>query len=80
GAVHDSKERCDAPKCMSETRVAVQDEILSWITDGHMDADPKRILWVTGPAGTGKTAILGSIAERCKADGTLAATFFISKR
>ncbi|KAF6765835.1 hypothetical protein DFP72DRAFT_792894, partial [Ephemerocybe angulata] len=78
GAIHDSKERCDAPKCMPETRVAVQDEILSWITDGQKDADPKRILWVTGPAGTGKTAILGSIAERCKAKGMLGATFFFS--
>ncbi|KAF5341779.1 hypothetical protein D9611_002107 [Ephemerocybe angulata] len=78
GAIHDSKERCDAPKCMPETRVAVQDEILSWITDGQKDPDPKRIVWVTGPAGTGKTAILGTIAERCKADGMLAATFFFS--
>ncbi|KAF6765853.1 hypothetical protein DFP72DRAFT_207682 [Ephemerocybe angulata] len=78
GAIHDSKERCDAPKCLPETRVAVQDEILSWITDGHHDANPKRILWVTGPAGTGKTAILGTIAERCKAEGMLGATFFFS--
>ncbi|KAF5341780.1 hypothetical protein D9611_002106 [Ephemerocybe angulata] len=78
GAIHDSKERCDAPKCMPDTRVAVQDEILSWITDGHKDAEPKRILWVTGPAGTGKTAILGTIAERCKAKGMLGATFFFS--
>ncbi|KAF6765846.1 hypothetical protein DFP72DRAFT_207595 [Ephemerocybe angulata] len=78
GAIHDSKERCDAPKCMPQTRVAVQDEILSWITDGHKDAEPKRILWVTGPAGTGKTAILGTIAERCKAKGMLAGTFFFS--
>ncbi|KAF6755307.1 hypothetical protein DFP72DRAFT_1121725, partial [Ephemerocybe angulata] len=78
GAIHDSKERCNAPKCMPETRVAVQDEILSWITDGHKDTEPKTILWVTGPAGTGKAAILGTIAERCKADGTLAATFFFS--
>ncbi|KAF6755323.1 hypothetical protein DFP72DRAFT_1121804, partial [Ephemerocybe angulata] len=78
GAIHDSKERCDAPKCMPETRVAVQDEILSWITDGHKDTEPKQILWVTGPAGTGKTAILGTIAERCKAEGMLGATFFFS--
>ncbi|KAF6755289.1 hypothetical protein DFP72DRAFT_1121646 [Ephemerocybe angulata] len=63
---------------MPETRIAVQEEILSWITDGHMDTEPKRILWVTGPAGTGKTAILGTIAERCKAEGMLASTFFFS--
>ncbi|KAF5342227.1 hypothetical protein D9611_002099 [Ephemerocybe angulata] len=78
GAIHDSKERCDAPKCIPQTRVAVQDEILSWITNGYDDAEPKRILWVTGPAGTGKTAIMGTIAERCKAEGMLAATFFFS--
>ncbi|KAF6755303.1 hypothetical protein DFP72DRAFT_1008733 [Ephemerocybe angulata] len=78
GAIHDSNERCDAPKCMPETRVAVQDEVFSWITDGQKGADPKRILWVTGPAGTGKTAIMGTIAERCKAKGMLAATFFFS--
>ncbi|KAF6765851.1 hypothetical protein DFP72DRAFT_1162577 [Ephemerocybe angulata] len=78
GAIHDSRERCDAPKCLPATRVAVQDEIHSWITDGHKDMEPKQILWVTGPAGTGKTAIMGSIAERCKAEGMLAATFFFS--
>lgn len=78
GAINDSEERCDAPKCMPETRVAVQDEILSWITDGHRDASPKKILWVTGPAGTGKTAILGTIADRYKEKGLLAASFFFS--
>ncbi|KAF5335347.1 hypothetical protein D9611_011680 [Ephemerocybe angulata] len=78
GAMHDSEERCDAPKCMPETRVAVQDEIFSWVTDGHTEAAPKKILWVTGPAGTGKTAILGTIADRYKEEGRLAASFFFS--
>ncbi|KAF6765970.1 hypothetical protein DFP72DRAFT_3069 [Ephemerocybe angulata] len=78
GAIHDSNERCDAPKCMEETRVAVQEEIMSWIADGQNDAQPKNIMWVTGPAGTGKSAILGSIADACKEKGTLAASFFFS--
>ncbi|KAF6742904.1 hypothetical protein DFP72DRAFT_1178707 [Ephemerocybe angulata] len=78
GAIHDSNERCDAPKCMKETRVAVQEDIMSWIDSGDQDAQPKRILWVTGPAGTGKTAILGTIADTCKEKGTLAASFFFS--
>lgn len=77
-AVHDSAERVDAPKCMPETRVAVQEEILSWITHGDTDANPKRLLWVTGPAGTGKTAILGSIADECQGRSLLAASFFFS--
>ncbi|KAF6751619.1 hypothetical protein DFP72DRAFT_1012132 [Ephemerocybe angulata] len=78
GAMHDSKERCDAPKCMEETRVAVQEEIMNWIDDGERDFQPKRIMWVTGPAGTGKTAVLGTIADSCKEKGTLAASFFFS--
>ncbi|KAF6754905.1 hypothetical protein DFP72DRAFT_1045742 [Ephemerocybe angulata] len=78
GAVHDSAERCDAPKCMPETRVAVQEEILSWISHGDSDVEPRKVLWVTGPAGTGKTAILGTVADDCKEKGLLAASFFFS--
>ncbi|KAJ3504904.1 hypothetical protein NMY22_g17765 [Coprinellus aureogranulatus] len=78
GALHNSAERCDAPKCHEETRVAVQEEIFSWITHGERDALPKRVLWMSGPAGTGKTAIAGTVAETCKVKGLLAATFFFS--
>ncbi|KAF6756515.1 hypothetical protein DFP72DRAFT_271257 [Ephemerocybe angulata] len=78
GAIHDSSERCDAPKCMEETRVAVQEDIMSWIEAGDQDGQSKKIMWVTGPAGTGKTAILGTVADTCKEKGTLAATFFFS--
>ncbi|KAJ3541396.1 hypothetical protein NMY22_g3908 [Coprinellus aureogranulatus] len=78
GAMHNSEERCDAPKCHAETRVAVQQEIFSWIKDGEKDDEPKRVLWMSGPAGTGKTAIAGSIAELCKEMDLLAASFFFS--
>ncbi|KAF6742909.1 hypothetical protein DFP72DRAFT_154851 [Ephemerocybe angulata] len=78
GAIHDSNERCDAPKCMEETRIAVQEDIMSWIGSGDQDTQSKKIMWVTGPAGTGKTAVLGTIADTCKEKGTLAASFFFS--
>ncbi|KAJ2928697.1 hypothetical protein H1R20_g8417, partial [Candolleomyces eurysporus] len=79
GAIHDSAERCDAPKCHPETRVAVQDDLYGWIVDGDRESDqPKKIKWVTGPAGTGKTAVMGSLSGRCKTDGVLAATFFFA--
>ncbi|KAJ2926575.1 hypothetical protein H1R20_g10510, partial [Candolleomyces eurysporus] len=80
GALHDSEERCDAPKCHPETRVAVQDEIYSWIVHGDPDPEQKivNIKWVTGPAGTGKTAIMGSLADTCKKNGVLVVTFFFS--
>ncbi|RXW18852.1 hypothetical protein EST38_g7013 [Candolleomyces aberdarensis] len=79
GAIHDSAERCDAPKCHPETRVAVQDDLYGWIIDRDGDSEhPKKIKWVTGPAGTGKTAVMGSLSERCKAAGVLVATFFFA--
>jgi hypothetical protein len=78
GAINDSNERCDAPKCHTETRAALQEEIVTWIRHGDADDEPRQILWLTGPAGTGKTAIAGSVADKCQREGWLAASFFFS--
>lgn len=51
---------------------------MSWISDGDEDEEPSQILWLTGPAGAGKTAIAGTIAEICEERDCLAATFFFS--
>ncbi|RXW14390.1 hypothetical protein EST38_g11461, partial [Candolleomyces aberdarensis] len=72
-------ERCDAPKCHPETRVAVQDDLYSWIVDSDREPEhPKKMKWVTGPAGSGKTAVMGSLAGRCAENGVLGATFFFA--
>ena len=73
--MHNSAERCDAPKCHPKTRVAVQGELVDWSKRGDKE---KKIVWVTGPAGGGKTAILGSVAETCQKEGLLACGFFFS--
>ncbi|RXW20126.1 hypothetical protein EST38_g5723 [Candolleomyces aberdarensis] len=79
GAIHDSAERCDAPKCHPETRVALQGELYSWIVHGDGESQhPVKMKWVTGPAGSGKTAIMGSLAKRCAANGILGASFFFA--
>jgi RecA/RadA recombinase len=39
----------------------------------------KLILWMYGPAGSGKTAIAQSIAEACQQQGRLAASFFFGR-
>ncbi|TEB27109.1 hypothetical protein FA13DRAFT_1795135 [Coprinellus micaceus] len=77
-AMHDSSQRADAPKCHAETRTAVQEEIMGWIVHGDGDEQPTRIMWLTGPAGSGKTAIMGTIAETCEERDLLGASFFFS--
>ena len=75
GALHNSAERGDSPKCHENTRVAVIEEIMSWV-----NSDPQtRVLWMNGPAGAGKTAIAHTITEMCYRAGILAASFFFSR-
>jgi hypothetical protein len=57
------------------TRVAVLDEIALWAKD--FDKSP--VYWLNGLAGTGKTTIAQTVAERLFADGMLGASFFCSR-
>ncbi|KAF8194546.1 hypothetical protein BJ912DRAFT_1141413 [Pholiota molesta] len=81
GAFHDAAERGDTPKCHPHTRVAIRSEIMEWISAwiSAPDARRKFIIWMYGPAGSGKTAIGQSIAEECKRRGLHAASFFFSR-
>ncbi|KAF6749702.1 hypothetical protein DFP72DRAFT_535173 [Ephemerocybe angulata] len=71
-ALYDSAARFDPPKCDEDTRVEVISEIMSWIQSRD---DPKRLLYLTGPAGAGKSAIQQTVAEKCSSLGILAASF-----
>ncbi|KAF8802747.1 hypothetical protein BYT27DRAFT_7111451 [Phlegmacium glaucopus] len=76
GALHNSGERFDPPKCHPGTRVAVLRAILKWIQEDQYDSF---IMWLFGPAGAGKSALAQTIAEICYGDGRLAASFFFSR-
>jgi len=54
--------------------VALLDEIEQWTED--FTRPP--IFWLNGLAGTGKTSIARTVAERCFANGALGASFFCS--
>ncbi|KAF6750335.1 hypothetical protein DFP72DRAFT_755541, partial [Ephemerocybe angulata] len=71
-ALYDSAARFDPPKCDEDTRVEVISEIMNWIQSRD---DPKRLLYMTGPAGAGKSAIQQTVAEKCSSLGILAASF-----
>jgi hypothetical protein len=76
GAMHNSKERYDSPKCHPDTRKAVLSDITSWISD---HSKKTCILWLSAPAGSGKSAILQQIAENFYNSGGLSASFFFSR-
>ncbi|KAF6758674.1 hypothetical protein DFP72DRAFT_178850 [Ephemerocybe angulata] len=58
-------------RCMENTRVTARDTITDWIEHGD-----EKLMWVSGPAGSGKSTIALSIAEACDAQGWLASSFF----
>jgi len=61
--------------CLDGTRRTVLDKIERWISDFERPS----VYWLNGLAGTGKTAIAQTIAERMSDDGKLGASFFCSR-
>ena len=61
--------------CLKGTRESVLDRAEKWTDDFNQSP----IFWLHGLAGTGKTTIAQTIAERLFADGRLGASFFCSR-
>ena len=83
GALHDSAERSLAPNCHPDTRKAVRQIILDWISS---EDSVSCFFWLYGPAGAGKTSILQAIAEflcgDCNPSGSdqnFGSSFFFSR-
>ena len=61
--------------CLRGTRESVLNEIESWTKDFNKSP----VFWLNGLAGTGKSTIAQTVAERVFADGLLGASFFCSR-
>ncbi|KAF7984392.1 hypothetical protein HWV62_15453 [Athelia sp. TMB] len=61
--------------CLPGTRMAMLAELDAW---AHR-AVSEKICWVKDVAGSGKTALLHSVAEKLQRDGVLATAFFFSR-
>ncbi|KAJ6630406.1 hypothetical protein B0H10DRAFT_2349811, partial [Mycena sp. CBHHK59/15] len=75
GASHDSGERFPPPRCHPETRTKMLQELRDW--SSQMDAS-SRVLWLHGPAGAGKSAIVQTLSQQL-ADKCLVASFFFKR-
>ncbi|KAF5310906.1 hypothetical protein D9619_008231 [Psilocybe cf. subviscida] len=77
-AFHNSAQRFDPPRCHSNTRVAVMD-VLRDLALRRGDVGKARILWLSGPAGAGKSAIAQTFCEECFSINLLLASFFFNR-
>ena len=63
------------PTCLPDTRVDVLQEVFAWADS----SDERRIFWLNGLAGTGKSTIARTVARRYYVQECLAASFFFSR-
>ena len=60
GAMHDSAERDPPPRCHPGTREKATEDIVCWIEESNPSTT---VLWVSGRAGVGKSALMQKLAE-----------------
>ncbi|KXN88055.1 hypothetical protein AN958_07787 [Leucoagaricus sp. SymC.cos] len=73
-AFHDSSARHPPPRCHPGTRLMQLENLARWAVVGE-----KRLLWLKGPAGVGKSAIAQTLAEAFELESRLGAAFFFSR-
>lgn len=75
-ATVDSSDRAYPPRCHPDTRANLRSRIVEWVSS---DSRHRKMLWVLGPAGVGKSALAQTLAEEYQETGCLGATFFFSR-
>ena len=78
-ALYNSGHSFDQLKCHPNTRVAVLKKLMDWITSQDKETKNKMILWLKGPAGSGKSVIARTLSEQCDTEGRLLASFFFRR-
>ncbi|KAJ7195857.1 NACHT domain-containing protein [Mycena rebaudengoi] len=77
-AMHDSMDNDAQPKCHPETRTKMLEKLYNWcIVSEWFRGLP--VLWLYGPAGAGKSAIMRTLAERLAECGQLGGSFFFKR-
>lgn len=80
GAEFDSFERDPPPRCHPGTRQDIMNAVLTWRNNNDRK---RRLLWLNGSAGVGKSAVIQTLAEAeaeaGPGEGQLGATLFVSR-
>ncbi|KAF4453131.1 vegetative incompatibility protein het-e-1 [Fusarium austroafricanum] len=72
----DNKEIQESPRCHEGTRISILRDIESWINDTKTS---ETMLWLFGPAGTGKSTIACTVASQYESEDMLAASYFFRR-
>jgi hypothetical protein len=75
GATYDSSAEGELARCFPGTRT----EMIQRIADWAIGLTGERIFWLCGKAGTGKSTIARTIAQKLDEDGLLGASFFFKR-
>ncbi|KAK6539216.1 hypothetical protein TWF694_009457 [Orbilia ellipsospora] len=75
GATFGSFEDENEPECLPDTRTELLENIATWISDPNA----KRMYWLSGMAGTGKSTISRTVARTFRDKRQLAASFFFKR-
>ncbi|KAJ6459496.1 hypothetical protein DFH09DRAFT_960569, partial [Mycena vulgaris] len=73
---HDSAERYPQPRCHPETRTGILKDLWDWSSETDHSST---VLWLHGPAGSGKSAIAQSFCQNLDAKDCLGASFFFKR-
>ncbi|KAF9442214.1 hypothetical protein P691DRAFT_501514 [Macrolepiota fuliginosa MF-IS2] len=76
GAEFDSSDRDPPPRCHPGTRTTITNKIHHWLENPRLE---KRLFWLRGLAGVGKSAIIQTVAEKLSDQGRLGASLFFSR-
>ncbi|EXK79050.1 hypothetical protein FOQG_16318 [Fusarium oxysporum f. sp. raphani 54005] len=74
-ARYDSADVGESPRCERNTRVRTQEAIMHWTDNSNQEY----LFWIVGPAGTGKSTLIRSIADHLNRDKRLAAGYFFKR-
>jgi len=74
-ATYNSSTEGELSRCLPDTRLDLLEQISDWAAD-HAG---KRIFWLCGKAGTGKSTISRTVAQKLDDDGLLGASFFFKR-
>ncbi|EIW80711.1 hypothetical protein CONPUDRAFT_105788, partial [Coniophora puteana RWD-64-598 SS2] len=75
GAIYDSNERYPHSRCLTGTRVVLLQTIKELV-----DTEDRKIVWISGESGSGKSTVAHTLADKLREEGRLACTFFFSRK